>query len=178
MANVGEQVILAGWVQTIRKFGSITFLDLRDRYGVTQILLDEQLNAVLETTPLGREYVLQVQGVVTERSNKNPQMPTGDIEITCTAFTILNKSETPPFTIEDNTDGGDELRMKYRYLDLRRAPLRANMELGCGRIFFQGRAKGKSKLVRKGDGSALGFFSRKISKSTLPLHVPTSTTCL
>ncbi len=129
MANVGEQVTLAGWVQTIRKFGSITFVDLRDRYGMTQILFDEKLNTQLETTPLGREFVLQVTGTVTERSNKNPNMPTGDIEITVSAFTILNTSATPPFTIEDATDGGDELRMKYRYLDLRRAPVRANMEL-------------------------------------------------
>jgi aspartyl-tRNA synthetase len=129
IANVGESVTLAGWVQTIRKFGSITFVDLRDRYGVTQILFNENLNTVLETSPLGREFVLQVNGTVTERSNKNANIATGEIEITCNSFSILNKSETPPFTIEDATDGGDELRMKYRYLDLRRAPVRANMEL-------------------------------------------------
>jgi aspartyl-tRNA synthetase len=129
LANAGEQVTLAGWVQTIRKFGSITFIDLRDRYGITQILFDENLNAALETAPLGREFVLQITGTVTERSNKNPNISTGDVEITVATFTVLNASATPPFTIEDNTDGGDELRMKYRYLDLRRAPVRANMEL-------------------------------------------------
>ncbi len=129
MAQIGEEVTLSGWVQTIRKFGSITFVDLRDRYGITQVLFDEQLNTALEQSPLGREYVLQVHGIVTERSNKNTHIATGEIEITASAFNILNASATPPFTIEDETDGGDELRMKYRYLDLRRAPVRRNMEM-------------------------------------------------
>jgi len=116
-------------VQTIRKFGSITFVDLRDRYGITQLLFGESLNARLDEEPLGREYVLQVTGTVTERTSKNPQLPTGDIEITVSAFTILNKSVTPPFTIQDDTDGGDDLRMKFRFLDLRRNVVKKNLEL-------------------------------------------------
>jgi aspartyl-tRNA synthetase len=127
--NVGENVTLAGWVQTIRKFGAITFVDLRDRYGITQLLFGEELNKQLEENPLGREFVLQVKGIVTERSNKNKNITTGDIEITLNSFSILNKSETPPFTIQDDTDGGDDLRMKYRYLDLRRNAVKKNLEL-------------------------------------------------
>jgi aspartyl-tRNA synthetase len=116
-------------VQAVRKFGSITFVDLRDRYGITQIYFDETKNAQLDENGLGREFVLQVHGKVIERSNKNLNIPTGEIEIAVENFTILNKANTPPFTIEDNTDGGEELRMKYRYLDLRRAPVRNNLEL-------------------------------------------------
>ncbi|MGZ3952155.1 MAG: aspartate--tRNA ligase [Flavisolibacter sp.] len=127
--NVGKEVTLAGWVQTIRKFGSITFLDLRDRYGITQLLVGEELNEQLVENPLGREYVLQATGKVTERSNKNPNLPTGDIEITVTSLKILNKSAVPPFTIQDDTDGGDDLRMKYRFLDLRRNAVKKNLEL-------------------------------------------------
>ncbi|MFM2138758.1 MAG: hypothetical protein RJA57_1065 [Bacteroidota bacterium] len=127
--HAGTEVTLAGWVQTIRKFGAITFVDLRDRYGITQLLFGESLNAQLESGPLGREFVLQVRGRVSERSNKNPQIPTGDIEILIQEFTILNRSAVPPFTIQDETDGGDDLRMKYRYLDLRRNPVRRNLEL-------------------------------------------------
>jgi aspartyl-tRNA synthetase len=129
MAQQGQQVTLAGWVQTIRKFGSITFIDLRDRYGITQLLLGEELNSQLDQQPLGREFVLQATGVVNERSNKNPNIPTGDIEIKITSFTILNKSATPPFTVQDDTDGGDDLRMKFRYLDLRRGLVKKNLEL-------------------------------------------------
>jgi len=129
LSHQGQQVTLAGWVQTIRKFGSITFVDLRDRYGITQLLFGESLNARLDEEPLGREYVLQVTGTVTERTSKNPQLPTGDIEITVSAFTILNKSVTPPFTIQDDTDGGDDLRMKFRFLDLRRNVVKKNLEL-------------------------------------------------
>jgi aspartyl-tRNA synthetase len=125
----GEKVTLSGWVQTIRKFGSITFVDLRDRYGMTQLLFSENLNAILEESPLGREFVIQATGTVGERSNKNPQLPTGDIEILISEFKILNKSITPPFTIQDDTDGGDDLRMKYRFLDLRRQAVRQNLEL-------------------------------------------------
>ncbi|PVD53084.1 aspartate--tRNA ligase [Terrimonas sp.] len=127
--EAGKTVTLAGWVQTIRKFGAITFVDLRDRYGITQLLFGEELNRELENNPLGREFVLQVTGTVKERSSKNPQLLTGDIEITVTSFTILNKSVTPPFTIQDDTDGGDDLRMKYRYLDLRRNVVKQNLEL-------------------------------------------------
>ncbi len=127
--QVGETVTLAGWVQTVRKFGSITFVDLRDRYGISQLFFNESLNTQLDATPLGREFVLQAKGKVVERSNKNPKLPTGDIEIEVQEFSILNAAATPPFTIEEYTDGGDELRMKYRYLDLRRSPLKKNLEL-------------------------------------------------
>ncbi|GEP94603.1 aspartate--tRNA ligase [Chitinophaga cymbidii] len=129
MEHAGQPVTLAGWVQTVRKFGSITFVDLRDRYGITQLLLGESLNAQLDKQPLGREFVLQVKGTVTERTSKNNNIPTGDIEITVSEFTVLNGSKTPPFTIQDDTDGGDELRMKYRYLDLRRNLVKQNLTL-------------------------------------------------
>ncbi|MDP4262601.1 MAG: aspartate--tRNA ligase [Bacteroidota bacterium] len=129
MTDVSKEVTLAGWVQTIRKFGAITFVDLRDRYGITQLLFGEQLNKELEENPPGREFVLQVTGVVSERSNKNPNLSTGDIEINVHSFKILNKSAVPPFTIQDDTDGGDDLRMKYRFLDLRRNAVKKNMEL-------------------------------------------------
>lgn len=129
MEHVGQQVTLAGWVQTLRKFGSITFVDLRDRYGITQLLLDENLSQQLDNQPLGREFVIQVKGTVTERTAKNKNIPTGEIEITATEYTILNGAKTPPFTIQDDTDGGDELRMKYRYLDLRRNAVKQNLEL-------------------------------------------------
>ena len=127
--DAGTAVTLAGWVQTVRKFGAITFVDLRDRYGITQLSFEEALNTELEANPLGREFVLQVQGTVIERSNKNAQLPTGDIEIKVASFTILNKSAVPPFTIQDDTDGGDDLRMKFRYLDLRRNTVKRNIEL-------------------------------------------------
>jgi aspartyl-tRNA synthetase len=129
LADAQRTVTLAGWVKTIRKFGSITFIDLRDRYGVTQLYFNETLTTSLDTNPLGREFVIQVNGKVTERSSKNNVIPTGEIEVEVTDYLILNKSEIPPFTIEDNTDGGDELRMKYRFLDLRREPVRKNLEL-------------------------------------------------
>ncbi len=129
LSDAGKEVTLAGWVQTVRKFGAITFIDLRDRYGITQLLIDEAFNSLLEENPVGREFVLQVHGVVSERSNKNPQIPTGDIEVAVQRFTILNKSATPPFTIQDDTDGGEDLRMKYRYLDLRRNAVKKNLEL-------------------------------------------------
>ncbi len=127
--DVTTRVTVAGWVQTIRKFGSITFIDLRDRYGITQLLVGEDLNKKLDENPLGREFVLQATGTVQERSNKNPNISTGDIEIAVQDYTILNKSAVPPFTIQDDTDGGDDLRMKYRYLDLRRNAVKRNLEL-------------------------------------------------
>jgi aspartyl-tRNA synthetase len=127
--NAGAEVTLAGWVQTVRKFGSITFVDLRDRYGITQLLFNESLNPRLDQTPLGREYVIQVKGKVLERSNKNTKIPTGDVEIEVNDFAIMNTAAVPPFTIEEETDGGEDLRMKYRYLDLRRPVLRRNLEL-------------------------------------------------
>ncbi len=129
LSDVNQTTTLAGWVQTVRKFGSITFVDLRDRYGITQLLFAENLNEQLDANPLGREFVLQVTGTVNERSNKNSQIPTGDVEILVASFTILNKSITPPFTIQDDTDGGDDLRMKYRFLDLRRQAVKKNLEL-------------------------------------------------
>jgi aspartyl-tRNA synthetase len=120
ISHVGTSVALAGWVQTVRKFGAITFVDLRDRYGITQLVFSENLSTQLEQNPLGREFVLQTKGKVIERSNKNLAIPTGEIEIEVSEFTILNKSVVPPFTIQDDTDGGEDLRMKFRYLDLRR----------------------------------------------------------
>ena len=129
LTNAGSETTLAGWVQTIRKFGSITFVDLRDRYGITQLVFNENLNQQLDEQPLGREYVLQVKGKVVERSNKNLTIETGEIEIEVSQFTILNKSAVPPFTIQDDTDGGDDLRMKYRFLDLRRNAVKRNIEL-------------------------------------------------
>ncbi len=127
--HVNEVVTLSGWVQKVRKLGGITFIDLRDRYGITQLLLNEELNQLLEENPIGREFVLQVTGKVIERSSKNNSIATGDIEIEVSTYSILNGASTPPFTIETETDGGEELRMKYRYLDLRRYPLRKNLEL-------------------------------------------------
>lgn len=127
--DMGKTVTLAGWVQTIRKFGAITFVDLRDRYGITQLVFNEVLNKALDEQPLGREFVLQAIGKVIERTNKNPSIPTGEIELEVTSFNILNKSVVPPFTIQDDTDGGDDLRMKYRYLDLRRNAVKKNLEL-------------------------------------------------
>ena len=129
--NAGSRVTLAGWVQKSRDLGGMTFVDIRDRYGITQLVFNMETNAELciRARQLGREYVIQAQGTITERSNKNPKMPTGDIEMMMEQLEVLNESKTPPFTIEDNTDGGDELRMKYRYLDLRRQVVRSNMEL-------------------------------------------------
>ena len=131
IANLGQTVTLAGWVQRIRKMGGMTFIDLRDRYGMTQLVFNQEVDADLceRANHLGREYVLQVTGKVEERSSKNSHMPTGDIEIIVSTLTILNEALTPPFTIEDETDGGDDIRMKYRYLDLRRNSVRANLEL-------------------------------------------------
>jgi aspartyl-tRNA synthetase len=129
ISQVNESVTLAGWVQTVRKFGAITFVDLRDRYGITQLLFGEELNPSLDANPLGREFVVQIIGKVQERSSKNANIPTGEIEINVTSFTILNKSAVPPFTIQDDTDGGDDVRMKYRFLDLRRNAVKRNLEL-------------------------------------------------
>ncbi len=129
ISQANEVVSLAGWVQTVRKFGAITFVDLRDRYGITQLLFGEDLNGALDANPLGREFVLQIKGKVQERSSKNANIPTGDIEINVNDFVILNKSAVPPFTIQDDTDGGDDLRMKYRFLDLRRNAVKKNLEL-------------------------------------------------
>ncbi|MFN6373615.1 MAG: aspartate--tRNA ligase [Chitinophagia bacterium] len=127
--SIGKEVTLAGWIQTVRKFGAITFVDLRDRYGITQLVFNEHLNTQLDQQPLGREFVLQAKGKVIERTNKNLNIPTGEVEIDITSFSILNKSAVPPFTIQDDTDGGDDLRMRYRYLDLRRNAVKRNLEL-------------------------------------------------
>ena len=129
--NIGIEVTLAGWVQRSRDLGGLTFVDLRDRYGITQLAfnMDQQEALCLEARKLGREYVIQAKGKVIERESKNKQMPTGEIEISVIEFSILNASKTPPFTIENETDGGEELRMQYRYLDLRRNPLKNNLQL-------------------------------------------------
>jgi aspartyl-tRNA synthetase len=128
-SHVGSEVTLAGWVQTVRKFGAITFVDLRDRYGITQLLLGESMASFLDENPLGREFVIQAKGTVASRSNKNQNIETGDIEIIVSNCVVLNKSAVPPFTIQDDTDGGDDVRMKYRYLDLRRNAIKKNLEL-------------------------------------------------
>ena len=131
ISNVNQKVTLAGWVQRSRKMGGMTFIDLRDRYGITQLVFNEEVNAELceQANHVGREYVIQVTGTVNERFSKNNNIPTGDIEIIVSELNVLNTSLVPPFTIEDNTDGGDDIRMKYRYLDLRRAAVRKNLEL-------------------------------------------------
>ncbi|MCQ2228207.1 MAG: aspartate--tRNA ligase [Bacteroidales bacterium] len=131
ISNVGETVTLAGWVQRTRKMGGMTFVDLRDRYGITQLVFTDEINAELaeKANHLGREFVLQITGKVTERASKNSKMDTGDIEIEVNTLNVLNESLTPPFTIEENSDGGDDIRMKYRYLDLRREVVRKNLEL-------------------------------------------------
>ena len=131
ISDVNKQVTLAGWVQRSRKMGGMTFIDLRDRYGITQLVFNEEVNAELceRANRLGREFVIQVKGTVNERFSKNQHIPTGDIEIIVSELDVLNSSLTPPFTIEENTDGGDDIRMKYRYLDLRRANVRSNLEL-------------------------------------------------
>ena len=131
LSDAGKEVTLAGWVQRSRKMGGMTFVDMRDRYGITQIVFNDELDKALNDAAghLGREYVIQVKGTVAERTSKNPNMPTGDIEILAKELNILNPSEVPPFTIENDTDGGDDLRMKYRYLDLRREAVRRNLEL-------------------------------------------------
>ena len=131
LSDNGAEVKLAGWVQRVRKMGGMTFVDLRDRYGLTQIVFSDDADAELadRASHLGREYVIQVEGKVAERQSKNPKMPTGDIEVLAGKLTVLNRSDVPPFTIEEDTDGGDDLRMKYRYMDLRRPNLRRNLEL-------------------------------------------------
>ncbi|MCI7069660.1 aspartate--tRNA ligase [Bacteroides pyogenes] len=131
ISDVNKQVTLSGWIQRSRKMGGMTFVDLRDRYGITQLVFNEEVNAELceRANKLGREFVIQVTGTVNERFSKNSNIPTGDIEIIVSGLNVLNTALTPPFTIEDNTDGGDDIRMKYRYLDLRRSAVRSNLEL-------------------------------------------------
>ena len=131
LSDVGQEVTLAGWVQSVHNLGALTFVDLRDRYGITQLAFTEDAPEELRKKAgrLGREFVLQATGIVTERYSKNKNLPTGDIEIQVNELNILNESQTPPFTIEEESDGGDDLRMKYRYLDLRRPCVRKNLEL-------------------------------------------------
>lgn len=131
LSDEGQEVTLAGWVQRTRKMGGMTFVDIRDRYGITQLVFNQENDAALceQSNKLGREYVIQATGTVRERSSKNAHIPTGEIEVIASALTVLNRAATPPFTIEDETDGGDDIRMKYRYLDLRRNTVRANLEL-------------------------------------------------
>ena len=131
LADAGKTVTLAGWVQRVRKMGGMSFVDLRDRYGITQLVFNENEDKELcdSANRLGREFCIQVTGVVNERQSKNANLPTGDIEIIASQLNVLSESQTPPFTIEENTDGGDDIRMKYRYLDLRRPNVRKNLEL-------------------------------------------------
>ena len=131
LSDAKKKVTLAGWVQRTRKMGGMTFVDLRDRYGITQLVFNESVNAALceEANKLGREYVIQITGEVSERSSKNANILTGDVEIIAETLKVLSPSAVPPFTIEDNTDGGDDIRMKYRYLDIRRNTVRRNLEL-------------------------------------------------
>ena len=131
LADAGSKVTLAGWVQRSRKMGGMTFVDLRDRYGITQLVFNQDVNAEIceQANKLGREFVIQIEGEVAERSNKNAHLDTGEVEILVEKLHVLNEAKTPPFTIEENTDGGDDIRMKYRYLDLRRNNVRANLEL-------------------------------------------------
>ena len=130
LSNAGETVTLSGWVQKVRDKGFMVWIDLRDRYGLTQLIFDSErsdADMVEHARNLGREDVIQIQGEVIEREAKNPNMPTGEIEILVSELKVLNKAKTPPFTIENETDGGDELRMKFRYLDIRRTPVRENL---------------------------------------------------
>ncbi len=131
LSDAGKKVTLAGWVQRARKMGGMTFVDVRDRYGITQVVFNNEVDADLceRANHLGREFVVQIEGTVSERSNKNKNIPTGEIEIIASGLNVLNTSDVPPFTIEDDTDGGDDIRMKYRYLDLRRQAVRKNLEL-------------------------------------------------
>ena len=132
LSDAGNKVVLSGWVQRIRDKGSLLWIDLRDRYGITQLMLEEgksDTSLLKIARNLGREYVIRVEGIVAERSSKNPNLSTGEIEVMLSGIELLNASKLPPFTIEDNTDGGDELRMKFRYLDLRRNPLKENLQL-------------------------------------------------
>ena len=131
LANVGQDVTLCGWIQKSRDLGGMTFIDVRDRYGITQLVFNMETNAQLceQVRQYGREFVLQVSGKVAERTNKNPKMPTGDVEIIASEVSLLNGAKTPPFTIDDDTDGGDDLRMKYRYLDIRRNPVKNSLLL-------------------------------------------------
>ena len=131
IADTGKNVTLAGWVQRVRRMGGMCFIDLRDRYGITQLVFDEAENKELcdKANKLGREYCIQVMGKVNERESRNANLSTGDIELIVKQLNVLSESDTPPFTIEENTDGGDDIRMKYRYLDLRRPNVRKNLEL-------------------------------------------------
>ena len=131
IADVQKKVVLSGWVQRSRDLGGMTFIDLRDRYGITQLAFNMETNTdlCLEARKMGREYVIQVNGEVVERQSKNKNMPTGEVEVVVSDLSVLNASKTPPFTIEENTDGGEELRMEYRYLDLRRSVVKNNLLL-------------------------------------------------
>ena len=155
ISDVNKQVTLSGWVQRSRKMGGMTFIDLRDRYGITQLVFNEEINAELcdRANKLGREFVIQITGTVNERFSKNANIPTGDIEIIVSELNVLNTAMTPPFTIEDNTDGGDDIRMKYRYLDLRRNAVRSNLEL-----------RHKMTIEVRKYLDSLGFIDRKSTR--------------
>lgn len=166
LQDAGKQVTLAGWVQRTRKMGGMTFVDVRDRYGITQIVFDESKNADLcaRANKLGREFCVQVKGEVSERESKNAKMPTGDIEILATELNVLSESLTPPFTIEDKSDGGDDLRMKYRYLDLRRNPVRKNMELRHRMTILIRNFLDSKGLHRSGDSYSYRQYARRSSR--------------
>ena len=155
LADAGKTVTLAGWVQRTRKMGGMTFVDIRDRYGITQLVFNEEINADLceQANKLGREYVIQATGTVSERESKNKNLPTGEVEIIVSELNVLNVSKTPPFTIEDNSDGGDDIRMKYRYLDLRRNTYNAvellqESSLNIGRIVYDNTVKTRDDSIK------------------------------
>ena len=162
IADAGKSVTLAGWVQRVRKMGGMTFVDLRDRYGITQLVFNTDVNAELceRASHLGREYVIQVKGTVNERSSKNPNLPTGEVEITVEELTVLNSAQTPPFTIEDNTDGGDDLRMKYIPLS-GPAPYGCAQEPGTASPHDHGSAplSGRTGIPGSGNSDADRFYS-------------------
>ncbi len=166
ITDAGREVTLAGWVQRVRKMGGMTFLDIRDRYGITQVVFNNESDSALcdEANRLGREFVVQVKGTVAERSSKNPNLPTGDIEIIASSLTVLNPSEVPPFTIEDETDGGDDIRMKYRYLDLRRNPVRRNLELRHRMTMETPPLPRLERIPRNRDTDAGRFHSRRSTR--------------
>ena len=162
--NTNEHVVLSGWISKLRDKGFVVWIDLRDRYGITQLVFDEERTSVdllEQARKLGRETVIQVKGKVIERTSKNPNLPTGDIELLVTELVILNEAQLPPFTIEDETDGGEDLRMKYRYLDIRRNPIKNN-------IIFRHKV---TMAVRK-FLSDQGFIDRLAQRRRLVLGYP------
>ena len=174
LSDAGKTVTLAGWVQRTRDLGGMTFVDLRDRYGITQLTFNTDSDATLReiARSLGREYVVHVTGSVIERQSKNTNMPTGEVEITATELTVMNGAKTPPFTIEEETDGGDELRMKYRYLDLRRANVRKNFELRHRMAMFAPGAAAAGMLARGDHAAGAGLRPQESDATLRPMLSP------